>query len=42
MPAATSPDLDDPTGWIAAEALLGFIEGAPPDMAERHDRWLKI
>ena len=21
----------DPTGWTAAEALIGFIEDAPPD-----------
>jgi len=42
IPAATSPDVDDPTGWGAAEALIGFIEDAPPDMAERHDQWLKI
>ena len=42
IPTVTSPDLDDPTGWKAAEALIGFIEDAPPDMAERHDQWLKI
>jgi hypothetical protein len=42
IPATTPPDGDDPTGWKAAEALIGFIKDAPPDMAERHDRWLKI
>jgi len=30
----------DPTGWKAAEALIGFIEDAPPDMAEFHDAYL--
>jgi len=42
IPAATSPDVDDndPTGWKAAEALIGFIDDAPPDMAEHHDRYL--
>jgi len=42
IPATPSLDVDDPTGWKAAEALSGFIEDAPPDTAERHDRWLKI
>lgn len=40
IPAATSPDLDDPTGWKAAEALIGFIDDAPADMAEQHDHYL--
>ena len=41
IPAArTSPDMDDPTGWKAAEALIGFIDDAPADMAEHHDRYL--
>ena len=40
VPAATSPDVDDPTGWKAAEALIGFIEDAPADMAEQHDHYL--
>jgi hypothetical protein len=31
----------DPTGWKAAEALIGFIEDAPPDMAEHHDAYLR-
>ena len=30
----------DPIGWKAAEALIGFIEHAPPDMAEFHDAYL--
>lgn len=42
IPSSASPDTDDSTGWKAAEALIGFIEDAPPDMAERHDQWLKI
>lgn len=37
-PAALHPD--DPTGWKAAEALIGFIEDAPADMAEHHDDYL--
>jgi predicted DNA-binding antitoxin AbrB/MazE fold protein len=41
--SATIPiDADDQTGWKAAEALIGLIDYAPPDMAERHDQWLKI
>ena len=38
--AATSIDVDDPTGWTAAEALIGFIDDAPADMAEYHDHYL--
>ena len=41
IPTAASADTEDPTGWKAAEALIGFIERAPPDMVERHDLWLK-
>ena len=41
IPATTSLDVDDPTGWKAAEALIGFILGAPPDMAEHHDAYLR-
>jgi len=26
IPAPSSPDPDDPTGWKAAEALIGFID----------------
>lgn len=40
IPDTTSPDLDDPTGWKAAEALIGFVVDAPPDMAEHHDAYL--
>lgn len=40
IPAAASPDADDPTGWKAAEALIGFINDAPADMAEQHDHYL--
>jgi hypothetical protein len=35
-----SPVDDDPTGWAAARALIGFIEDAPADMAEHHDHYL--
>ena len=31
---------DDPTGWTTAERLIGFIDDAPSDMAERHDHYL--
>lgn len=34
-------DAADPTGWKAAEALIGFIDDAPPDMAEHHDAYLR-
>ena len=40
IPATTSLDVDDPTGWKAAEALIGFIDDAPADMAEHHDHYL--
>jgi predicted DNA-binding antitoxin AbrB/MazE fold protein len=33
-------DDDDPTGWKAAQELIGFIKDAPPDMAENHDDYL--
>lgn len=36
----SQPDAEDPTGWKAAEALIGFIEDAPADMAEKHDDYL--
>lgn len=32
-----APADDDPTGWAAAQALIGFIDDAPVDMAEHHD-----
>ena len=35
-----SPSDDDPTGWAAASELIGFIDDAPADMAEHHDRYL--
>jgi hypothetical protein len=35
-----SPVDDDPTGWAAARALIGFIEDAPADIAEHHDHYL--
>ena len=40
IPTETSLDVDDPTGWKAAEALIGFIDDAPADMAEQHDHYL--
>lgn len=40
IPSAGPLDVTDPTGWKAAEALIGFIEDAPADMAEHHDAYL--
>ena len=40
IPAEVPLDAADPTGWKAAEALMGFLEDAPPDMAEHHDAYL--
>lgn len=40
IPTATSSDAEDPTGWKAAKALIGFIDDAPADMAEHHDQYL--
>lgn len=40
VPTEAPADADDPTGWKAAEALIGLIEDAPPDMAEHHDQYL--
>lgn len=40
IPAPAAPDEDHPTGWKAAEALIGFIKDAPADMAEHHDQYL--
>jgi hypothetical protein len=40
IPESIPADDDDPTGWKAAEALIGFIDNAPPDMGEHHDRYL--
>jgi len=40
IPAAVFTDADDPTGWKAAEALIGLVDDAPADMAERHDQYL--
>ena len=37
---ATPSDAYDPTGWKATEALIGFIDDAPADMAEHHDEYL--
>jgi predicted DNA-binding antitoxin AbrB/MazE fold protein len=39
-PAVAPSDADDPTGWKATEALIGFIDHAPADMAEHHDEYL--
>jgi predicted DNA-binding antitoxin AbrB/MazE fold protein len=39
VPTQASSD-DDLTGWAAAQALIGFIDDAPADMAERHDHYL--
>jgi len=39
VPTQAASD-DDPTGWAAAQALIGFIDDAPADMAEHHDQYL--
>ena len=31
---------DDPTGWKAIDALRGIVKDAPPDVAEKHDKYL--
>ena len=31
---------DDLAGWEAIDALRGIVKGAPPDMAEKHDKYL--
>jgi hypothetical protein len=36
----SAPSDDDRTGWAAAQALIGFIDDAPADMPEHHDRYL--
>ena len=38
VPTQATSD-DDPTGWAAVQALIGFID-APADMAEHHDHYL--
>lgn len=40
IPSPLPADADDPTGWKAAEAVIGFIADAPADMAEHHDHYL--
>ena len=41
IPAPLPPaDDDDPTGWKAAEEIIGIIKDAPSDMAEHHDFYL--
>ena len=40
IPEMAPADAVDPTGWEAAEALIGFVDDAPVDMAEHHDRYL--
>ena len=38
--AEETPAADDPTGWKAIDALRGIVKGAPPDVAEKHDKYL--
>jgi hypothetical protein len=40
IPVEDGLEDDDPTGWKTAQALIGFIGNAPPDMAEHHDEYL--
>lgn len=40
IPATTPSDAHDSVGWkAAAEAVIGFVEDAPPDMAKHHDEY---
>ena len=39
VPTQATSD-DDPTGWAAAQSLIGFIDDAPADMAEHHDYYV--
>ena len=39
VPTQATSD-EDPTGWAAAQALIGFTDDAPADMAEHHDHYL--
>jgi Protein of unknown function DUF104 len=39
VPTQATSD-DDPTGWAAPQALIGFIDDAPAEMAEHHDHYL--
>ena len=38
--AAKCADAGDPIEWKTAEALIGFIDDAPADMAEHHHEYL--
>lgn len=40
LPEKAAQDQDDPTGWKTVMELKGCIKGAPPDMAENHDKYL--
>lgn len=40
IPTSAQTDADDPTGWKTAMELMGCVKGAPPDMAEDHDKYL--
>ncbi len=40
LPDDATRDEDDPTGWKAIDSLRGIIKGAPPDTAEKHDKYL--
>ena len=40
IPIPAPADEDDPTGWKAIDSLRGIIKGAPPDVAESHDKYL--
>lgn len=37
----SSRNVDHPTGWKAAETLIGFIEDAPADMTEQHNHYVQ-
>ena len=31
---------DDPTGWMAIDALRGIVKGAPGDVSTHHNKYL--
>ena len=37
---STPVSTDDPTGWMAIDALRGIVKGAPPDVSTHHDKYL--
>ena len=41
IPTTAQPEDDDPTGWTAADELIGFIkDGLKEPVGEQHDKHL--